>query len=356
MKSRLWPPRFLAVAIVAVLATSLGVAVAPARAAGGASTLAADLVWLFNGERAHAGLPALRIDPFLTTKAMDGDVVCPNDASLVAHGRSQDHAVYGWVGNPHYLRLCPTYSVLDAMFAWDYLGTNGEISAFNGGYDENPFPYQFGCDVHQENCGGTTTTAPTAVAIASYGFMTSQGHRDQVMSASYDRIGCGVWVATSGDHYFDCMFSNTGPNETIDPPSSMTFPAPSPSPTPSPSPPPPASPSPSSSLSPDITRPRISSRSPLANAVGVDRDGNVRIFLSERVRGVSSKTVRLVNSYGQTLSATVRYDATRRLIVLNPLYRLRAYRTFRLDIRSGITDLSGNSLAASRWYFRTGRY
>ena len=176
---------------------------------------ASELMRLLNGERTTHGLPALAIDPFLAAQARDGAIDCPNGAGTM-EGRAKDMALSGFFA--HSLRLCQTYDILDAMYAWGYRGTYGENIAMNGGYDYSPYPYQFGCDVHQANCTGANTHAPTTAAIASYQFMTSQGHRDNALSTAYDRFACGAWAAPNGqDKYYACIYAY-GPGTRAAPP------------------------------------------------------------------------------------------------------------------------------------------
>ena len=210
---------------------------------------AADLVRLLEGERPTHGLPALAVDPFLAWVARDGPVPCPG--GQIAWGRAKDMAMSGYFS--HQLRLCPTYDIGCAFQAWGYIGSSsgatssqavGEIIASNSGYNFNPYPYQFGCDVLQANCGGASTTAPTTVAIASYQFMTSQGHRDVALSTLYDRFACGSWQVPWTDYpeffttYYSCLFAS-GPGTAVAP-----SPSPTPTATPTPSPSPSATPRP----------------------------------------------------------------------------------------------------------------
>lgn len=220
--------RGLAVGVVIFMAAlAFGAPVAAADSTFTPNTAASELARLLNGERVTNGLPALAVDPFLADKARDGAVTCPNGAGTMA-GRAKDMAVNDFFS--HNLRLCPTYDVGDALSSWGYKSYIGEILADNFGYDFTSFPYDYGCDVHQANCGGGSTSAPTTVAMASYQFMTSQSHRDVVLSSSYDRFACGAWqipwVGHTGQYgtYYACMFA-FGPG---------TAPAPTPSPTPAP--------------------------------------------------------------------------------------------------------------------------
>jgi uncharacterized protein YkwD len=210
-------------AIVLALCVAAPIAATPALAADPAFTpdgAAAELARLLNGERAAQGLPALAIDPFLALKARDGAVACP-DGSGTVEGRAKDMASSGYFS--HSLRLCPTYSALDAMAGWGYTAARGEIIAMNSGYGYGAQGYTYGCDVGGSGCGGGSTTAPATVGVAAHGFMTSQGHRDIVLSPAYDRFACGAWqvdwVSQPGSYtrYYACMFS-FGPGAATPPP------------------------------------------------------------------------------------------------------------------------------------------
>lgn len=79
-------------------------------------------------------------------------------------------------------------------------------------------------------------------------------------------------------------------------------------------------------------------------------------MFSEPVKGISTATVRLVNvRYGWVVRAKVRYDAARRTLVIDPVYRMYGSALYRVEIRSGITDRAGNLLIAMTWTFRTRR-
>lgn len=224
-----------------VIALALAAPVAAVGATFTPNTAASELMRLLNGERTTHGLPALAADSFLAYEARDGAVACPDGSGTVA-GRAKDMATHNFLS--HALRLCPTYDVGAAMRSWGYASYLGEIIASNTGYNFNPFPYQYGCDVHQANCDGAMTSGPTTVAIASYQYMTSQGHRDVVLSTLYDRFACGAWQTAYGSFYA-CMFASgpgTGSVPTAAPaaiptPVPTSTPTLSPTPTPTPMPP-----------------------------------------------------------------------------------------------------------------------
>jgi serine protease len=146
-----------------------------------------------------------------------------------------------------------------------------------------------------------------------------------------------------------------------EPPSPSPAPTPSVAPTPQPSsaPQPTPSPSPSPSTSPpslDRAAPVVLAVSPGSRATGVWRGVSPKVTLSEPVRGVSSTTVRLVNTRtGAVVRATVRYDPVRRRVTIDPRWSLMSRTTYRISLRVGIRDLSGNVLRARSFLFTTRR-
>ncbi|MGD0018137.1 MAG: CAP domain-containing protein [Candidatus Limnocylindrales bacterium] len=221
------------------LGLSLAWSVPTTLAAGPANAQATELVRLINGERAYLGKAALRTDTFLASKARDGAVACPNDASLVMAGRAKDFAVYGYPANSHLLRLCPTYTSMDAMKEWGYKGARGEITALNGGYGTAKVAYTYGCTPALRTCPGSTTSSYSTTAHAMGNWTSSSSHY-AIIVGSYDRVGCGAWIGSNGAYYYDCMFSRGGRTvpKTTAPrsggaakPPAATQPAASPSPT-----------------------------------------------------------------------------------------------------------------------------
>jgi hypothetical protein len=203
----------VAFAAIALGAFSLGMSmiwsVPAAQASGPANPEATELVRLINGERAHLGRAALRVDTFLAGKARDGAVACPNDPSLVVAGRAKDFALYGWGSNAHALRLCPNYTSMDAMRSWGYTGGRGETAALNGGYGTAKVTYAYGCSPSVRTCSGASTTSYSTTAHAMLNWTSSSSHYSIIIGA-YDRVGCGAWIGANGAYYYDCMFSRGG--------------------------------------------------------------------------------------------------------------------------------------------------
>jgi len=82
----------------------------------------------------------------------------------------------------------------------------------------------------------------------------------------------------------------------------------------------------------------------------------MKVVFSEPVKGVRSSTLRLKNlTTGLWVGTRVTYSASTRTATINPnLLMLRGNR-YAVYATSGIRDLSGNSLAATNWSFRTQR-
>jgi subtilisin family serine protease len=101
--------------------------------------------------------------------------------------------------------------------------------------------------------------------------------------------------------------------------------------------------------------PSIIARSPAPGSRAADRDAPVRIDASEPLLGIGTRTVVLLNTRtGNRVAATVRWDARRDRIVLDPASRLRAWTTYTVVLRAGITDEAWTSLRPRSWTYRTG--
>ncbi len=106
----------------------------------------------------------------------------------------------------------------------------------------------------------------------------------------------------------------------------------------------------------DTTKPTIAGRSPLPNATGVARTASITVRFSEPVKGVSATTLRLKNTRtGLWVRAKVSYSAATRSATIDPTLSMYGNERYAVYVGSGITDPSGNKLAASSWSFRTRR-
>ncbi len=94
-------------------------------------------------------------------------------------------------------------------------------------------------------------------------------------------------------------------------------------------------------------------------AVGVNRNANVTVTFNEAVAPttINGTTVTLrtgTAANGALRAAVVSYNATTRVMTLNPNATLPANTQFTVRLSTGITDTAGNPLAATQWSFRTG--
>ena len=203
-----------------------------------------EMVRLINGARSAAGKSSLDVDPFLASKARDGAIPCPDDASKTIAGRSQDFAAYATMS--HDLRLCDaaSYALSETLFvnvlqsSWGY-GSVGEIDLVNSGYGSGAFLYTY---------GSWQTWTYSTTGHAMLGWATSSSHWDIIMGG-YDRVGCGGW-ASGSSYYYDCVFSSGGPNGTVSPPTESPFSNPLPTPAPTPTPVPTVAPTPPPTAAP----------------------------------------------------------------------------------------------------------
>lgn len=225
---------------LALFTTSLAWQVPAASAASGPlDAQASELVRLINGARSANGKSQLRVDTFLSSKARDGAIPCPDVAGQTIAGRAKDFAVYGTMS--HDLRLCAsgsgalsTKSFLTVLQSWGY-GSVGEINLDNGGYGNGAYLYTV---VGSKKTWQTWTYSTTGHGMI--GWKSSSSHWN-VIIGNYDRIGCGGW-ASGSTYYYNCLFARGGPNATKAPPTVSPFN--NPLPTPKVTPPPAAKPNP----------------------------------------------------------------------------------------------------------------
>jgi hypothetical protein len=218
----------LAVALsFGLLTISFGWQVPTVRAAGAANAQANELVRLINVARASAGKPLLLVDPFLASKARDGAIPCPDDATKTIPGRARDFAAYSQLS--HSLRLCnaDTYTLSGTKFVnvlqgWGYSSV-GENNLVNGGYGTAKYLYSIGSR-------STYTYATTGRAMVAW--KTSQTHWS-IIVGGYDRVGCGSWSPSGSTFYYDCLFSYHGasPSGLTAAPTKSPFPDVVPAPT-----------------------------------------------------------------------------------------------------------------------------
>jgi len=108
----------------------------------------------------------------------------------------------------------------------------------------------------------------------------------------------------------------------------------------------------------DTTAPTVTARTPAAGATGVRRaNPTITATFSEAVSGVSGTTVRLRTTSGSTVTASVSYNATTRVVTLVPGSTLASSTRYTVTLTGGATairDAAGNPLTTVTWTFTTG--
>jgi hypothetical protein len=106
----------------------------------------------------------------------------------------------------------------------------------------------------------------------------------------------------------------------------------------------------------DTTAPTVTAVSPDDKATGVAVNTNVTGTFSEAMDAttIDGTTVTLKNAAGAAVTAGVTYDATSRVVTLNPNADLAASTAYTASISTGVKDASGNALATAKtWSFTT---
>jgi Big-like domain-containing protein len=106
----------------------------------------------------------------------------------------------------------------------------------------------------------------------------------------------------------------------------------------------------------DFTAPRVTRVSPRSGAKRVSRKTRVRVTFSEAVRGVTTKSLRLIASNGRVVGAKVSAPAGSRVATLTPRKALGRNRVYRVRVTTAVTDTAVNPLAlAATSAFRTAK-
>jgi hypothetical protein len=107
-------------------------------------------------------------------------------------------------------------------------------------------------------------------------------------------------------------------------------------------------------MSTDFKGPRVTKKSPRSGARAVKRATSVKVTFSERVLGVSTKSLQLLASNGRTVGARVKFSAGSRSATLTPKHKLGAKRRYRVRVTRTVTDTALNPLnRATSWSFVT---
>jgi hypothetical protein len=98
-------------------------------------------------------------------------------------------------------------------------------------------------------------------------------------------------------------------------------------------------------VSTDLRAPRVVRVSPRSKARRVPRRPHLKVTFSEPVRGVSTKSVKLVGPGGRVVSASVRPASGGRVALLTPRGSLRRATSYRVRVVTTVTDTTVNPLA-----------
>jgi hypothetical protein len=113
----------------------------------------------------------------------------------------------------------------------------------------------------------------------------------------------------------------------------------------------------------DTTAPTVGggSRTPAQSATGVSRAANATAVFSEQVTNVTTanaivRPFTTATTLGTAVSATVTYNATTRMVTIDPTNTLAANQRYQVNLLNSITDLAGNRLSSTNasWTFTTG--
>ncbi|HEY2887422.1 MAG TPA: CAP domain-containing protein, partial [Candidatus Limnocylindrales bacterium] len=212
-----WTALAATVAMAAVLAWAPAATRAAAYDRFYAGFAGEELMRAINADRTALHLPPYAADATLEAIARDRPTTCPTNAGLTIRGRARDMADRGYFS--HVVAGC-TATDGTSFDAFDLLVREGYASVSKGedistnNYPSSVTSYALGCSIDGTGCVGATSL-PWTVAVAEQGFMSSSGHRANLLSAGFDRFGCGAWRSAGGSNLYACYFSNGG-NGSID--------------------------------------------------------------------------------------------------------------------------------------------
>jgi hypothetical protein len=107
-------------------------------------------------------------------------------------------------------------------------------------------------------------------------------------------------------------------------------------------------------MSTDFTGPRVTKRSPGSGARRVRRKPTVKVTFSERVLGVSTKSLQLLAPNGRAIKARVKFTRNARSATLTPKGKLRSKVRYTVRVTPAVTDTALNPLrSTTTWSFVT---
>jgi Bacterial Ig-like domain/Family of unknown function (DUF6055) len=101
-------------------------------------------------------------------------------------------------------------------------------------------------------------------------------------------------------------------------------------------------------MSTDFTAPRVVRISPRTGSKRVSRKTAIKVTFSERVRGVTGKTLQLIASNGRAVGARVSFSNGSKVATIRPRHALSRNRSYKVRVSSAITDLAVNPLARTK--------
>jgi Big-like domain-containing protein len=107
-------------------------------------------------------------------------------------------------------------------------------------------------------------------------------------------------------------------------------------------------------VSTDFTAPRVVRVSPKARTKRASRKTRIKVTFSERVRGVTGRSLQLIASNGRVVGAQVIFSNGSKTATLKPNKTLSRNRSYKVRVTTAVTDTSVNSLARTfTSWFRT---
>src|SRR4051794_6082009 len=98
-------------------------------------------------------------------------------------------------------------------------------------------------------------------------------------------------------------------------------------------------------VSTDFTAPRVVRVSPKAGTKRVSRKTRIKVTFSERVRGVTGRSLQLIASNGRVVGTQVIFSNGSTTATLKPNRTLSRNRSYKVRVTTAVTDTSVNSLA-----------
>lgn len=104
----------------------------------------------------------------------------------------------------------------------------------------------------------------------------------------------------------------------------------------------------------DTRSPKVTARNPGRKAKNVKVGKTLKVTLSEKVSGATTRNVKVYAAgKDKAVKAVVRYNARRNILKIDPRSALQSGTRYSIELGRGIMDLAGNRLNPTRWRFTT---